>query len=287
MKWLCTLVLWGFAACASASSGITYYHTDVIGSPVMTTDEHGVVKWRASYSPFGSVLRSTESYIASLGNPVWFTGHIQDPQTSLIYMQGRYYNPLFGRFMSVDPAGFDSANRSSFSRYAYANNNPYRYIDPNGEEALNVNLFLVGVTIGNDVKSGQPFYKYRFGFVGVGVDYDPKESFSHADIGVGKYEGFNRKAISRGVKGRIGVSLGAGPFSVDANIVETQHVTVEIVDNEGASTYSIAAGSRYLTLGDGELSSAGVYGDKNVGESSDKVGLQFRADLFYEFGETF
>ena len=287
MRVLCTAIFFGLTSGAWAATGITYYHTDVLGSPVMTTDDQGAVKWRAVYMPFGTKLQGADSVMASFENPVWYTGHVQDPQTSLIYMQGRHYSSLFGRFMSADPAGFHVGNPSSFNRYVYANNNPYRYVDPNGQEAFDVNLIVVGFTLGNDVGSAQPFYKYRFGSVGFGVSYDPNATFSHANIGVGKYEGFNRKAISSGVKGRIGVSLGAGPFSVDASVVETQYITVEIVDSEGDSSFSTAVGSSYLSVGDSELSSTGIYGDDKVGDDSDKVGLQIKADLYYEYGETF
>jgi len=51
-------------------------------------------------------------------------------------MQARYYDPVIGRFYSNDPVGF--TNVHTFNRYAYANNNPYRYIDPNGESVLDV-----------------------------------------------------------------------------------------------------------------------------------------------------
>jgi uncharacterized protein RhaS with RHS repeats len=46
-------------------------------------------------------------------------------------MQARYYDPLLGRFLSNDPVGFRDIH--SFNRYVYVNNNPYRYIDQNGE----------------------------------------------------------------------------------------------------------------------------------------------------------
>jgi hypothetical protein len=39
-----------------------------------------------------------------------------------------------GRFLSVDPVQFREDNIFSFNRYAYANNNPYRYFDPDGRE---------------------------------------------------------------------------------------------------------------------------------------------------------
>jgi uncharacterized protein RhaS with RHS repeats len=50
-------------------------------------------------------------------------------------MQQRYYDPLIGRFYSNDPVGFTAINPMMFNRYAYANNNPYKYVDPDGNEA--------------------------------------------------------------------------------------------------------------------------------------------------------
>jgi len=47
-------------------------------------------------------------------------------------MQARYYDPVIGRFYSNDPVGF--TNVHTFNRYAYANNNPYKYGDPDGRE---------------------------------------------------------------------------------------------------------------------------------------------------------
>ncbi len=49
-------------------------------------------------------------------------------------MQARYYDPVIGRFYSNDPVGFRDIH--SFNRYAYANNNPYRYTDPDGRSPL-------------------------------------------------------------------------------------------------------------------------------------------------------
>ena len=48
-------------------------------------------------------------------------------------MQARYYDPVIGRFYSNDPVGFK--NVYNFNRYAYANNNPYKYVDPDGQDA--------------------------------------------------------------------------------------------------------------------------------------------------------
>jgi RHS repeat-associated protein len=59
---------------------------------------------------------------------------VNDVDTGLTYMQQRYYDPVAGRFLSIDPVVTDSKSGTSFNRYAYAVNNPYKYIDPDGRD---------------------------------------------------------------------------------------------------------------------------------------------------------
>ena len=51
------------------------------------------------------------------------------------YMQQRYYDPIAGRFLSTDPVTTDEETGESFNRYVYAENNPYKYTDPDGRDA--------------------------------------------------------------------------------------------------------------------------------------------------------
>jgi len=118
---------------AAQAGTVTYYHNDLLGSPVVATDASGVVVWRESYRPYGERLTNAP---ASSTNDVWFTGRRQDVDTGLVYMGARYYDPTIGRFISTDPKGFDGANVHSFNRYAYANNNPSKYVDPDGRNPL-------------------------------------------------------------------------------------------------------------------------------------------------------
>jgi len=118
---------------AQAGVEITFIHNDALGTPIAGTDEQGNVKWRAHYQPYGEELLGERQLF---GVRTGYTGHRDDPETGLTYMGARYYSPVLGRFMGVDPAGVDASNIHSFNRYAYANNNPYKYVDPNGEFAI-------------------------------------------------------------------------------------------------------------------------------------------------------
>jgi len=63
---------------------------------------------------------------------------IVDSSLVLSYMQARYYDPVIGRFYGFDPVGFRDVH--SFNRYAYAANNPYKYVDPDGKREKEPNL---------------------------------------------------------------------------------------------------------------------------------------------------
>lgn len=65
-----------------------------------------------------------------------YTGHVNDPDTGLVYMQARYYDPGTGRFLSVDPVNPEAGHLFSFNRYNYANNNPIINIDSDGRQTL-------------------------------------------------------------------------------------------------------------------------------------------------------
>ena len=123
---LLTFVVVG--AVASAQT-VTYFHNDAFGTPVLATDANGNVVWKENYRPYGERLNNPS---AEAGNAIGFTGKPFDPTTGLSYMGARYYNPMLGRFMGVDPAPGNVGDLHSFNRYAYANNNPYKFVDPDG-----------------------------------------------------------------------------------------------------------------------------------------------------------
>jgi RHS repeat-associated protein len=135
-------VLWLTALFAQAgTTKITYYVNDPLGSPVVAMNQAGDVIWRKTYEPYGKASG------ADGDNRVGYTGHVEE-QNGLIYAGARYYDPALGIFASDDPVRFNENNPMSFNRYAYANNNPYRYTDPNGKNAEEVLNAVDGIGMG-------------------------------------------------------------------------------------------------------------------------------------------
>ncbi|QBG91778.1 RHS repeat-associated core domain-containing protein [Xanthomonas oryzae] len=115
---------------ATRNSGtIKFQHTDALGSPIAVTDTAGQVVERTDYQPYGSPIGKTVDGIG-------YTGHAMDGATGLTYMQQRYYDQDLGRFLSVDPVAADSVLAANFNRYWYANNNPYKFTDPDGRQTI-------------------------------------------------------------------------------------------------------------------------------------------------------
>jgi RHS repeat-associated protein len=104
-----------------------YIFSDHLGTPVVGINQSRRTQWRESRTPFGEKVMPS----SLRNNRVGYTGHVEDDDLGLVYMQARYYDPVIGRFYSNDPVGF-IGNPHSFNRYAYANNNPYKYVDPDG-----------------------------------------------------------------------------------------------------------------------------------------------------------
>ncbi|MFH0949026.1 MAG: RHS repeat-associated core domain-containing protein [Candidatus Aenigmatarchaeota archaeon] len=103
---------------------LTYSHSDYLGSARLATSESAEQIMKYDNAPFGSTV--TETGYSSALSSYKFTGKEQDV-SGLYYYGARYYNPDIGRFVSVDPV-YNPAE----SPYAYAANNPVKFVDPSG-----------------------------------------------------------------------------------------------------------------------------------------------------------
>lgn len=132
------LLTTGVAATESAAQQVRYYHLDAIGSVRAVTNASGAVVERHDYLPFGEEWCGTAVCgTVPGGTPRRFTAKERDAETGLDYFGARYYGSKIGRFTTTDPVYTWRENLvdpQRWNRYAYARNNPLRYIDPDGRE---------------------------------------------------------------------------------------------------------------------------------------------------------
>ncbi len=103
----------------------SYYLADHLGSTRSLIDEAGAVTAAYDYWPYGKELASSGNGSTHFR----FTGHERDAESGLDYMLERSYAYDTGRFLRPDPM---QGEYPGLSPYAYANNNPLKYVDPDG-----------------------------------------------------------------------------------------------------------------------------------------------------------
>ncbi|MBS7309628.1 MAG: RHS repeat-associated core domain-containing protein [Treponema sp.] len=134
-----------------------YYHSDHLGSATMISDWEGKEYQRIEYTPYGETWVEKTNNSGSEFLPYRFTGKEVDQETGLYYYGARYLDPKYSMWISTDPAlgeyvpemgkgnAKDSGslpgmggvyNHINGNLFAYAANNPVRYIDPDGRKGL-------------------------------------------------------------------------------------------------------------------------------------------------------
>jgi RHS repeat-associated protein len=118
--------------CTFDASGtvVDYYQSDNLHSSSILTSGTGGTTQHYEYTAYGQ-----DRYINSataFPETRRFTSQAKDDETGLMYYGARYYDPELGRFIQPDNLIQDQFDPQSLNRYAYARNNPLRYIDPSG-----------------------------------------------------------------------------------------------------------------------------------------------------------
>ena len=136
---------------AEGTESIEFHHSDSLGTRVATSVGGGALLRRTNYRAYGG---SDQAASGSIG----YTGHIEDADGDLIYMQQRYYSADIGRFISTDavsPIEIDDARH--VNRYAYAYSNPTTFPDPDGRCPVCIGAGI-GAGIGFGIEAGAQLF---------------------------------------------------------------------------------------------------------------------------------
>jgi len=119
---------------------VYYYFYDGLGSIAGLSDAVGNLVERYTYDVFGKPT-ITDSDGVQLGrsdvnNPYMFTGRRYDSESGTYYYRARQYDSTIGRFMQVDPLGYEDG----LGIYQYCWNNPIMANDPFGEATYDISI---------------------------------------------------------------------------------------------------------------------------------------------------
>ena len=136
-----------------------YFEKNLQGDIIAIYTENGTKIGSYTYDAWGNCTVSTESgtttsqkRIVRTLNPFRYRGYYYDTDTGLYYLQSRYYNPQWGRFLNADYAEVmsDNGSLSDKNLFVYCDNNPVMRKDEDGE-FWNI---LIGAAVGFVVGAG-------------------------------------------------------------------------------------------------------------------------------------
>jgi RHS repeat-associated protein len=247
------------------SRSFKYHHTDMLGSPVAVTNQAGQVIDRTEWEPYG----------AAIGRPAYdgigYAGHLMDAGSGLSYMQQRYYDPMIGRFLSVDPVSVNSHGGTNFNRYWYANNNPYRFTDPDGRY----------VCSGGKTDCGNFDKAINMA----------KEASTSPKLSEGQRTALSAAVAFFGDKGKAGVEVSFGDLKGDAAQINTNRkgegtVTFDLkaIAGKSAGVSGTVNGLAMRSLHEGDHG-VRIINEDFPGSRSDRLDRErsgYRAEAFYQ-----
>ena len=229
------LLVSGFAH-AQQNGTVTYVYTDPQGTPLAETDAQGNITATFDYTPYGTIALGTPS------NGPGYTGHVDDPETNLIYMQHRYYDAATGHFISVDPVAPTAANTFNFNRYDYTSNNPINHIDPDGRciwDGCIAEVAAVGFLLGGGIDIGVQKY------------FHPNQPINKTEVAISSVAG----AVTGGSGAALTGAATAGTITVTQAVLRQAAVSGSV--GAASSAASDVAGGKNVS-GQAALNAAGA-----------------------------
>ena len=173
-----------------------------------------------TYDAWGRLLSTTGSMANTLGlhNPLRYRGYVYDRETGLYYLQSRYYNPEWGRFINADNYPSTGQGLLGNNMFAYCNNNPVIRADSGGEFWHIVAGAVVGGLISGAIK----------------VVANAIEGNDLTDgLGVAMLSGTASGALAATGVGVVGMIAGNAAISMAENAAN------QVIDNKGFSNFDV------------------------------------------------
>lgn len=134
----------GSATSFSYNGTMYFYVKNLQGDVVRIIDLSGTEVASYVYDAWGNIKDTKGDSTVRELNPIRYRGYVYDTETSLYYLQSRYYDPFTGRFLNAD-IFYDTNTETPLSTnmFAYGENNPANSIDPYGTLTITIRRWMI------------------------------------------------------------------------------------------------------------------------------------------------
>ena len=146
--------------------------SNIQGDIIGIYDSNGTRVVTYVYDAWGRILSTTGTGANTIGvyNPFRYRGYYYDTETSLYYLNSRYYDPNVGRFLNADGSVNANGDLIGFNMFAYCGNNPVMQYDDDGEAPNSIHNAVVEHIV-NQYGFKAEIYLDRYGRADL-IDYD-------------------------------------------------------------------------------------------------------------------
>ena len=139
----------GSATSFSYNGRMYFYVKNLQGDVIRIIDLAGTEVASYVYDAWGNIKDTKGEPTILEINPIRYRGYVYDTETSLYYLQSRYYDPFTGRFLNADIyCDTGTSTPLSTNMFAYCENNPISNADEGGYIAANVIGAVIGGIVG-------------------------------------------------------------------------------------------------------------------------------------------
>ena len=144
----------GSATSFSYNGTMYFYVKNLQGDVIRIIDLAGTEVASYVYDAWGKIKDTKGEPTIREINPIRYRGYVYDTETSLYYLQSRYYDPFTGRFLNADDTHYIMFPSLMANLYTYCDNNAISNTDTNGKTAW---LWMLGLYA---VKKSMPLQFY-------------------------------------------------------------------------------------------------------------------------------
>ena len=123
----------------------TYFlQRNLLGDVIGIYDSSRVKVGGYAYDAWGNCTITLDTTGIAYRNPIRYRGYYYDTETGLYYLNARYYNPEWRRFISPDSTEYlDPESVNGLNLYCYCYNDPISYYDPSGYIPIKIILGVI------------------------------------------------------------------------------------------------------------------------------------------------